>query len=329
CYPSDHPGGNFIPNWALFFVLQLEEYAARSGDRALVGAFRDRVLALFRYFDRFRNSDGLLEKLEKWVFVEWSEANRFTQDVNYPTNMLYAAALDAAGRMYGIPSFRRRATAVRRAVRRQSRREIFYADNAVRKDGRLAVTDNFSEVCQCFAFYFGAADPERDAALWKILRDEFGPRRRETRAHPEVHHANAFIGNVLRLEVLSRYGLCAKVAEELIGYYLHMAERTGTLWENDDAHASCNHGFASHAACVILRDVLGLFAIDAPGRKVRLRLASVPVEWCEGRVPVGDGGFVSLSWERRGRKLRYRLTVPAGYEVGIENPDGMELEPEG
>jgi alpha-L-rhamnosidase len=25
-----------------------------------------------------------------------------------------------------------------------------------------------------------------------------------------------------------------------------MAERTGTLWENVDVSASCNHGFASH-----------------------------------------------------------------------------------
>ena len=42
------------------------------------------MLALFDYFERFRNEDGLLEKLESWVFVEWSKANHFVQDVNYP-----------------------------------------------------------------------------------------------------------------------------------------------------------------------------------------------------------------------------------------------------
>ena len=28
CYPADHNDGNFIPNWALWFILQLEEYLA-------------------------------------------------------------------------------------------------------------------------------------------------------------------------------------------------------------------------------------------------------------------------------------------------------------
>ncbi len=100
CYPADHNDGVFIPNWALWFVLELEEYLERSGDRATVNALQGRVLALFDYFERFRNEDGLLEKLESWVFVEWSKANHFVQDVNYPSNMLYAAALAAAGRIY-------------------------------------------------------------------------------------------------------------------------------------------------------------------------------------------------------------------------------------
>ena len=26
CYPADHYDGNFIPNWAMWFVLELEEY---------------------------------------------------------------------------------------------------------------------------------------------------------------------------------------------------------------------------------------------------------------------------------------------------------------
>ena len=29
CYPADHYDGNFIPNWAMWFVLELEEYIQR------------------------------------------------------------------------------------------------------------------------------------------------------------------------------------------------------------------------------------------------------------------------------------------------------------
>ena len=35
-----------------------------------------------------------------------------------------------------------------------------------------------------------------------------------------------------------------------------MADLTGTLWENDGAYASCNHGFASHV--IYWMDKLGL-----------------------------------------------------------------------
>ena len=48
CYPADHNDGVFIPNWALWFVVELEEYLARSGDRETVDALRPRVLAPVR-----------------------------------------------------------------------------------------------------------------------------------------------------------------------------------------------------------------------------------------------------------------------------------------
>lgn len=90
CYPADHYDGNFIPNWAMWFVLELEEYIKRSGDCAFAERAKSRVYGLIQYFATFENEYGLLEKLEKWVFVEWSRANDpdVVQDVNFPTNML-------------------------------------------------------------------------------------------------------------------------------------------------------------------------------------------------------------------------------------------------
>ena len=56
----------------------------------------EKVLKLLNYLKGFENDTGLLEKLPSWVFVEWSAANSFVQDVNFPSNMLYARALAAA-----------------------------------------------------------------------------------------------------------------------------------------------------------------------------------------------------------------------------------------
>jgi len=324
CYPADHNDGVFIPNWALWFVVELEEYLARSGDRETVDALRPRVLRLFDYFKKFRNEDSLLEKLESWVFVEWSDANSFVQDVNYPSNMLYAKALEAAGKMYGLSELTDDADRIRETIRRQSFEGGFFSDNAKRVNGKLQVTTNRTEVCQYFAFFFDVAKPETHSELWQRLVKDFGPQRKQTKAFPEVHPANAFIGNVLRLELLSRYGLCQQLLDESLAYQLHMADRTGTLWENDGAYASCNHGFASHGGVhVLYRDALGLQQVDTVNKDVQLRFTDSRLDWCEGRMPTVDGP-VELRWRKEGGKRIYQVTVPLGYTVGVENRGGLE-----
>ena len=261
-------------------------------------------LKLFEYFDALENSDGLLEKLQGWVFVEWSAANDFVQDVNYPSNMLYAGALAAAGRMYNLPQLRDKADKIREVIRQQSFDGHFFVDNALRTDGKLQVTKNRSEVCQYFAFHFDVASPDTHPDLWKVLREQFGPNRKQTKAYwDEVRVANSFIGNMLRFELLSRYGCQQQILDESTAYLLYMAERTGTLWENDGAYASCNHGFASHIVHTLYRDVLGVAQIDIPQKSIHLRLADVRLDWCRGSLPT-PAGQVRIRWKREGNELR-------------------------
>jgi len=321
CYPADHYDGVFIPNWAIWFVIELEEYQARSGDRAMVEALRPRLEALREYFQQFKNADGLLEKLQSWVFVEWSQANSFVQDVSYPSNMLYAAALAAAGRMYDQPGLLHEAEQIRETIRRQSFDGEFFVDNAIRKDGRLEVTRNRTEVCQYFAFFFDVATPQTHPELWNRLVHQFGPQRKTTKAFPEVHPANAFIGNYLRFELLSRYGHPALIRKELSDYYLYMADRTGTLWENIGDEASCNHGFASHVAHSFYRDILGVRSVDVPNRIVRLKIADVGLDWCEGKLLTPQGPVAVRWWKDKGQTLCH-VEVPAGYTLANDSPAG-------
>ena len=53
CYPADHYDGVFIPNWAMWFVLELEEYLVRSGDTELIIRAKKRVFDLLRYLETF------------------------------------------------------------------------------------------------------------------------------------------------------------------------------------------------------------------------------------------------------------------------------------
>lgn len=324
CYPSDHYDGVFIPNWAMWFVVELEEYLLRSGDKELVNALKPKIMKLFDYFKKFKNEDGLLEKLQGWVFLEWSKANEFTQDVNYPTNMLYAGALSAAGRMYNDDALIKEAENIQDTIRKQSFNGEFFVDNAIRENGKLIVTKNTSEVCQYYAFFFETAKPETHKELFNILTDKFGPERKNKGYYPGVHTANAFIGNYLRLEILSRYGYVKQMLEEFTGYFLHMAIRTGTLWENEIGEVgSFNHGFASHVVQCLYRDALGMYNIDSQKKIVKLRFCDIELKQCEGKIPVGDG-ILSIKWWKDNDSICYNVNLPEGYVLEVKNLTGKK-----
>ena len=314
CYPADFRDKNFIPNWAMWLVIELEEFKKRGGDPELVEAFRPKLVKLVDYLKTFRNSDGLLEKLPKWVFVEWSQANKLVQDVNYPSNMTWAEMLDVMDRLYGMPELAEEAKKVRETVRRQSWTGEWFCDNAVRqKDGSLKISGECTETCQYYAFYFGIATPGTHPKLWKTLVEDFGPKRKETGKHPRIWPSNAFIGNYLRLECLSREGLSPRILDETRGFFLYMADLTGTLWEHTGTTASCNHGFASHVAVTYCRDVLGLREIDHVNRTVvfsppeGLSLDSISMA-----VPVCNG-VIRAGWKNVDGRTEESLSLPEGW----------------
>ena len=317
CYPADHRNHNYIPNWAMWFVLELEEYLERTGDVETIHRACTRIYELVEFFKPYLNESGLLEKLPKWVFVEYSYANKLVQDVSYPSNMLYAEMLDVVSRLYGDKALAEQAANIRREVLKQSFDGEYFIDNAVRnKQGVLVPSGKHTEVCQYYAFLFGVATPESHPMLWKRLRDEVVPGRVEKGLYTDLYPINAFIGSYLRLELLSKYGLSKQILDESIATYKSMADRTGTLWESLQPKASCNHGFASHLTNVLYRDVLGVYKVQPCERKVRLRFIDSGLEWCKGTIPIGEEQ-IDVEWHYKAGKFDVKLSLPKGYTYEI------------
>ncbi len=220
------------------------------------------------------------------------------------------------------------AEALRRVIRSQSYDGEFFVDNAVRQAGKLVPTRNRTETCQYYAFYFDTASQKKYPKLYgRSFALTFGPQRRTTKAFPEIPPSNAFMGNVMRLELLSRAGLTDQLAGEAKTWFLPMAELTGTFWENMGNEASMNHAFGSHIIVRLYRDVLGLYQVDTVRKAVHVRFTPSSLEMCEGRIPTPDG-FVSMRWTRTPDALTYQLDVPAGYSVQVENLGTLTVHPE-
>lgn len=244
CYPSSPKGkDDYIPNWILWYVVQLGDCLIRTGDWEFVKKHEQRVRDALEFFEGYENEYGLLENLDGWVFVEWSRANDFVNGVNFPTNMLYYGALLVAGKLLSDKKYIEKAEKIKTAIYRFSFDGQLFVDNAIREDGKLIVTGNTSETCQNYAAFFNIVTAKESPDFYKSFEKRFGAL--DIKAERKVWKSNMFIGFVLRLEVLFREGKYKLLLKESKEAFLPMVQKTGTIWEHFEDHSSCNHGFGS------------------------------------------------------------------------------------
>ncbi len=151
-YPSNQYNSKFIPNWAMFLFLEIEDYSVRNNDYNFALKFKEKAYNLYNYFQQFENEYSLLENLESWIFVEWSKSNEYTNGINFPTNMLYAEFLRALSRMYKDDLLMFKAKKITKAINELSFNGKFYEDNALRENNKIVLKGNITETCQYYAF---------------------------------------------------------------------------------------------------------------------------------------------------------------------------------
>ncbi len=257
CYPAEtHQNADgtnrFIPQWAMWYVVEVADYLTVRNPSVDKELFRESIDGLMNFFKKYENSDGLLEKLPSWNFVEWSRANSWTHDVNYPTNFLYSKVLESYYRLYGDENALRRSVEVQKEAVRQSFNGEYFLDHAVRNEcGELERLNDCSEACQYYAILFGGFDihDAKYSELYRLVTKVFAAVRREQK--PEIMEINAFIGSYLRLEALLKIGENELVLRDVKEFFGEMEKDTGTLWEYRARVGSRDHGFASYALVAI------------------------------------------------------------------------------
>ena len=252
CYPST-TDGRHIPQWAMWYVLELYDYFTKRGRGDRKDDFKDQLYTLLDYFKRYENEFGLLEKLPSWNFVEWSKLNQRVHDVSWPTNMLYSRTVECIATLYDDDALLQKAADLRKTINEMAWNGKMYLDRAMRcEDGTLKNTDELSETCQYYAFQFGVADleEERCAYLKDMVMNVFGKSIMAEKC-PEIEPSNSLPGFYIRTELMLKWKMYPELIEYIKHFFLPMAQATGTLWENKTPGASCNHGFASFIAIAI------------------------------------------------------------------------------
>lgn len=282
CYPADYyEKGGFIPNWSLWYILEVYKYFKQYGCDETVKSSRENVEGILSYFVDFENEFGVLENLKGWVFVEWSDANNpdHIAGINVPSNACYRAALLAAAEMYGIKGLFEKSQKIKEYLLKNAYVNGFFVDNLIRNENNTPVpTQNYTETCQYYMFFFKCADKTEHKELFDKMLSEYGKsansgERAENASKKRLTPSNMIYGVYMRLELLMRENRRIELLEECKRYFYDMTKKTGTLWENNTACASCDHGFASYVSRFI---IFALFGFD--------------VLYPENGVAVGDIG---------------------------------------
>lgn len=316
-YPSDikTPNGGYIPQWALWYVIELDEYVHRRND-VDVEKYRGLCYDLLEWFLQYENGDGLLEKLPGWNLIEWSKTTEWMNDVNYPTNMLYSYVCRIMGNLFGDKELLEKAKNINKKIIEQSFDGLYFIDNAVRKEsGELVLTGNRSEICQYFAYFCKLIDPKdkRFEKLIDTIVNVFGAEREEKGIMPEIEYAQPFIGYYVRMIVLLDLHKFDNVIKDISGYFLNMANTTGTLWEFNSvekARGSLNHGFASFAGVALLYALSGISAIRYDEKKICIDRSFMPDSDFRLKIKVAEGDIKII---KNGSDKK--VNVPAGWEI--------------
>ncbi len=253
CFPAQHV--TYIPNWAMWFMIEIEDYYYRSNDISLIRKAKKKIYDVIDYFKKYINEYGLLENLDGWVFVEWSVCNNeeYIKGVNFPSNMLYAFALQKIGELYNDKQLIKQANDMQKTILNLSFTGDFFVDNAIRINDKLVPQlEHISETCQYYALFTGLIPSQK---FKDTMINDFGIFRKDKFAN--IGKSNIFIGNYLRYLWLCKEKEFDRVINESLSYFKNMAEKTGTLWEHDQPTASCCHGFASSIAVILLNCVCG------------------------------------------------------------------------
>ena len=287
CYPADYyEEDGFIPNWSLWYILEIYKYFTQYGYDETVEKSRANVEGILNYFVDFENEFGVLEDLKGWIFVEWSAANNsdHVNGINVPSNACYYASLLAAAKVYGIKGLKEKAEKVKDYLLKNAYVDGFFVDNLIRNEkGDIIPTENYTETCQYYMFFFKCADKHTHKELFDKMLNEYGKSDSSASGGNQVKKqltpSNMIYGVYMRLELLMREQKRVELLNECVRYFYDMTQKTGTLWENNTASASCDHGFASYVSRFIIYALFGFDVLypEKGGAKNGIKLNSEAV----------------------------------------------------
>jgi hypothetical protein len=341
-FPTSEPFN--LPTWGMRVPVIAWEYHLYSGDRSALAAMYSGVRGQMAWLARYENKHGLLVKLPRWCFVDWTKLDMDRNDgavQGWHLEALESSAklARAAGDNRGAAAFRRRAARLRKSLARfywsNARRAFlkYRRDSDLRPPGispdTIGQHENF-----LFSLLKVGNETQRRQALDAVAGatgrylPNFGDYQSSYR--PDGQHGTAGADELIRIATpfWSYYALLALLeanrVTEAIDYMrlcwgLMLEHGATSCWEMWDRHTSLCHGWSAAPAMILPAYVLGVKPVRPGFEQFEVRPRPGGLAWARGRVPT-PRGIIEIDWKMRDRGFVVRLTVPGGASARVCPP---------
>lgn len=340
--PGDFAASSFlnIPDFCLYWVLELGRYVEYTGDTAIVGELYPSLLKAIAWFERHLDEEHLLADVPHWVFIDWAELDKRGQVT--ALNAQFVVALRTAARLIELADVA--SQAVVGHYRRLADRIAASINGLLWDEARGVYVDarhhgvqsrRVSQQANAMVIAFDVAPPERwQRILLYILDDERLVLTRtgdaDTTEVPFDEEQNVVMAQPFCMHhlhrALSKAGLYSELLDNIRRRWGAMVQDGETTfretWQLHDITSKC-HAWAATPTFDLSSEVLGVTP-GTPGFG-RVRIAPQPADlaWAEGCFPTPHGD-VRVTWQRADGRFELSVEVPEGTEAEVMLPESHD-----
>lgn len=316
---------NIIPNFALHFIMMLQEYYMQTGDKISLERYMPTVLAILGWFKNKINHQGLIEAYGYWNFIDWcadwadergvlvGEPLKVKETGISATNtLMYAAALISAASLLKV--LKRFDTADELLVVKDK------VNSSVIKHCRgesglfceIPNEDIFTQHVQVWAVLAGAVEISDGC---KLLATSM------KRAEGQC----TFVMRFFLLRALEKVGMY-HLADELLYPWKKAIELNLSTWPEDFARQRSDcHAWSSLPIYEFTSCVLGIKPSEPGFRRILIKPNILSFTKVQGAMTTPEG-MVFVKWKIKNDVFFIECDAPYSIPVVIELPNGFADE---
>ena len=338
CYPAAEGLDCVIHNWTIYLLMNIYEYYKRTGDKELILKYRDNLDWIISTLSRYENSFGLLEKLDRIIYMGYSNSDGFNdsnciynQPISVVTNAMYAIALKGIGEILSDDELCKKADRINEILLKVVHcspdlyeGDCFTSDGfSIDENGNVKPNGPYTEGAQYFLMYTGLLKRDEYPNQFYRIFDHLGSLPAEKYSHDShIFKRCGFEGDMFGREtVLYNYGEIGKMVAEIKDISLYMMDHfEGLIGEGFDWLASVHHSFGAVFAYLLEKALLGVDNANELTKTIKIDPHLLDLKWARGQISTKTG-LCSVWWINNRDEFSIKVQIPEGYKVDFTIPN--------